>query len=141
MPLVGLLLGVALGAVLGTVADYVATVALLVLGIYMVRADGEKEEQRVRRFVSSTGFTVIGLGLSISLDELAIGFTLGLVHVSIAVAVILIALQAFAVSQLGFSLGRYVSEGLREGAERLAGVVLIVLAAILLLAKFVPLPI
>lgn len=141
MPLVGLLIGSVLGGVLGRVADYIAIAALVGLGVYMLVADDEKEEERVQRLVSTTGLAVIGLGLSISLDELAIGFTLGLVHVSVAAALILIALQAFLVSQLGFSLGRHVGERLREGAERLAGVILIALAAVLLVSKFVHLPI
>jgi putative Mn2+ efflux pump MntP len=75
----------------------------------------------------------------VSLDELAIWFALGLARVPIVPALVLIAAQAFVVSQVGFSLGHCIGDRVREGAERLAGVALIAIAGLLLLAKFVPL--
>jgi len=48
---------------------------------------------------------------------------------------VLIALQAFIVTQLGLRLGHRLSERVREGAERLAGLALIVLALVLLAEK------
>jgi manganese efflux pump family protein len=68
----------------------------------------------------------------VSLDELAVGFTLGLLRVPVLPFLVAIGGQAFIASQLGFGLGRSVSERFREGAERLAGVALIALGLILL---------
>lgn len=141
MPLVGLAVGAAVGAIVGGVADYVAIVALAALGLYMLLADEEKEEARVRQFATTTGFALVGMGLAVSLDELAIGFALGLARVPIVPALVLIAAQAFLISQLGFSVGKRVGERAREGAERLAGIALMAIAGLLLLARFVPLPI
>jgi putative Mn2+ efflux pump MntP len=133
MPLVGLLLGQALGVVLGRLADLVAVGLLAALGVYMLwpRRD-EDEEERVGRLATARGLATVGLGLSISLDELAIGFTLGLLRQPLALVVILIGLQALVVTQLGLRLGSRLGEGVREAAERLAGVMLIVLAAVIL---------
>jgi putative Mn2+ efflux pump MntP len=64
------------------------------LGIYMVLGKGGQEEERAMRLVDGRGLAMIGLGISVSLDELTIGFSLGLVHVPVAPAVILIAAQA-----------------------------------------------
>jgi putative Mn2+ efflux pump MntP len=47
---------------------------------------------------------VLLLGLSISLDELAIGFSLGLLRLPAAPVIALIALQALIVTQLGLRL-------------------------------------
>jgi len=70
------------------------------------------------------------LGLSISLDELAIGFGLGLLHLPTLAALGLIGrAQAFLVAQLGLRLGRRVGETVREGAETLAGVGLIAIGS------------
>lgn len=140
MPLVGLGLGIALGQLVGTYAGILAIVALVSLGLFMLIGSGRQDEERTRRLIDSRGMALIGLGISISLDELTIGFSLGLVHVPVVPAVVLIAVQALAVSQVGFHVGRRIGEGLREGAERLAGLVLIVLAAVLLVARFVSLP-
>ena len=134
MPLIGLLLGQALGTVLGQVADYVAIALLAALGVYLLwPKDEEREEERVARLARARGIAALGLGLSISLDELAIGFTLGLLHQPLALVIVLIGLQALIVTQLGLRLGRRVGERVREGAERIAGGILLALALVLLL--------
>jgi putative Mn2+ efflux pump MntP len=46
--------------------------------------------------------------------------------------IVLIALQAFILSQLGLRLGNRLSERLREGAERVAGLALTALGLVLL---------
>ncbi len=134
MPVVGLLIGAGLGRVIGGYSEYLAIAALVGLGAYMLFARDEDDE-RVQRLVARRGWAVIGLGLGVSLDELAIGFTLGLLNVPIVPAIVLIAAQAFIVSQIGFALGGKVSAGTREGTERLAGAVLIVIAGTLLVAR------
>jgi manganese efflux pump family protein len=136
MPLIGLLVGAGLGRVIGGWSEYVAIAALVGLGAYIlwVRADNA-DQDRVQKLATSRGPAVIALGLSVSLDELAIGFSLGLLNVPIAPAIVLIAAQAFVVSQVGFVLGGRIGEATREGAERLAGAVLIVIAGALLLGK------
>jgi len=134
MPAIGLLVGVGLGRVIGRYSEYVAIVALAGLGLYMLFGRDEDDE-RVQKLVASTGTAMIVLGLSVSLDELAIGFSLGLLNVPIVPAIVLIAAQAFIVSQFGFAIGGKVGEATREGAERLAGAVLIVIAGALLVAK------
>jgi putative Mn2+ efflux pump MntP len=135
MPLVGLLLGRGLGAVLGEAADYVAIGALALLGIWLI-ADEEGEANVADRLSGTRGaLPLFLLGLSISMDELAIGFTIGLLGLTIWLAIVLIGAQAVLVTQLGLRLGTRLSEALREGAERLAGVALLGLAAFLLVEK------
>jgi putative Mn2+ efflux pump MntP len=125
MPVVGLLIGHGLGDALGHVARYVAAAALVALGVYLFVEDDE-----VRPDVR--GIALVGLGLSVSLDELAIGFSAGLVHVSLEWALVLIAVQAFVASQLGLRLGTRVGESVRERAEQLAGAALVALAVVVL---------
>ncbi len=84
--------------------------------------------------VSAHGPALILVGLSVSLDELAIGFTLGLLRVPVLPILIAIGAQAFAASQLGFGLGA-LSRRFREGAERLTGIALIALGVILLVER------
>jgi len=134
MPVIALLVGVGLGRLIGGYSEYVAIVALAGLGLYMLFGRDE-DDQRVQKLVASTGTAMVFLGLSVSLDELAIGFSLGLLNVPIVPAIVLIAAQAFIVSQVGFAIGGKVGEATREGAERLAGAVLIVIAGALLVAK------
>jgi putative Mn2+ efflux pump MntP len=136
MPVVGFLVGGAIGSVLGRYAGYSATAFLLIAGLLLLRpGDEEAEERRLRLLAKARGLAVIDLGLSISVDELTIGFSLGLLGVSLVVAVVWIAVQALVAAQLGMRLGSRVGEKLRERAEHLAGVALIVMAGILLALK------
>ena len=135
MPVIGLLIGAGLGQVIGGWSEYLAIAALAGLGVYMLFG-GDHDDERIHRFVTSRGAAVIGLGLTVSLDELAIGFSLGLLNVPIVPAIVLIAALSFIVSQIGFAFGGKISEAAREGTERLAGAVLIVIAAALLIGRF-----
>src|SRR5260370_19329609 len=133
MPLVGFFGGRMVGNVAGNAADCLAILVLIALGVYMVwpKRD-EGEEERLGLLGRTHGLAAIGLGISISMDELAIGFTIGLLRFSIFLVVILIGVQTFVVTRLGIRLGERVGEGVREGAERLAGVVLAILGVVLL---------
>jgi putative Mn2+ efflux pump MntP len=134
MPLIGLALGAPLGHAIGSAADYVAIGVLLAFGLYTLVAE-RPDEERVSRLAEMRGPGTLLLGISISLDELAIGFTLGLLRLPVVLVIVLIALQAFAVTQLGLRLGTSLSVRLREMAERLAGLALSSLAAGLLVQK------
>ena len=78
---------------------------------------------------------MIGLGLSISLDELAIGFSLGLVGLPAVPVIAAIGVQAFLAVQLGLTVGARAGERLRENAERLAALALIGLGIFVLVER------
>jgi manganese efflux pump family protein len=134
MPLIGLALGAPLGHALGGAADYVAIGVLLAFGLYTLTSK-DNEEQRLAQLAEMHGVGALVLGVSISLDELAIGFTLGLLRVPAGLVIVLIALQTFVVTRLGLRLGSRLSDRLREGAERLAGAALTGLGLVLLAEK------
>jgi len=134
MPLVGLALGAPLGHAIGAAADYIAIGVLLAFGLYTLLAR-DSDDENVDKLASATGWGAVVLGVSISLDELAIGFTLGLLHLPAGLVIALIGAQALILSQLGLRLGARVGAGLREGAERLAGLALTALGVGLLIQK------
>jgi manganese efflux pump family protein len=132
MPVVGLLLGRLAGGFLGGAADYVAIALLAALGIWILRPGGEDCEEKIESLGRATWLAALGLGLSISLDELAMGASLGLLHLPVVPALVLIGIQALVASQLGLRLGSRISERSRERSEKAAGVILLLLAAFLL---------
>lgn len=136
MPLIGLAVGRPLGSTIGAAADYVAVGVLLIVGLVMLReADGDDESDRLASMLDRGGMAAIALGVSISLDELAIGFTFGLLRLPVVAVIVAIAAQAFVMAQLGMRIGERVGERIREGAERVAGGALALLAVGLLVAK------
>lgn len=136
MPIVGFIIGDAVGRVIGSFAGWTAIAFLLIAGALMLRpGDEEKEQGRLKLLARAQGLAVIDLGLAISIDELAIGFSLGLLGLPLAVAVVWIGIQAFLAAQVGMRLGSRVSEALRERAEQFAGIALIGMAALLVVLK------
>jgi len=134
MPIVGLLVGHSLGHAIGTAADYVAAAALIALGLWMLTADDD-EAVRASALGAGSGLAVVALGISISLDELAMGFTIGLLRLPVVAAVLLIGAQAFLVAQLGLRIGSYLNERSRELAEKVAGLALIGLGTLVVVEK------
>ena len=134
MPLVGLALGAPLAGAIGPVANYVAAAAVVAIGLWMLLHD---EDEKAERLVSARGVAMLWLGLSISLDELAIGFGLGLAHLPLVPVIVGIAAQALIAAQVGLWLGARVAERFREAAERLAGVVLVVMGIVLAVEQLV----
>jgi manganese efflux pump family protein len=125
MPLIGVGLGAPLARAIGSTADYLAAAAVVAVGGWMLLADDDREEEHAQRLGGTHGVALLALGISISLDELAIGFGLGLVHLPVVPVVIALGTQAFVAVQLGLRLGARVAERHREIAERLAGLALV----------------
>lgn len=134
MPLIGLGLGAVLARGIGQVADYLAGAAVILVGGWMLIHDDD-DDNKASRLTRSTGFALLALGLSISMDELAIGFSIGLAHLPAVEVVIALALQAFVAAQIGLAIGAKISERWRERAEKVAGIALILLGAYLITAK------
>ena len=135
MPLIGLGLGVALAHGIGQIAGYVAAAAVIGIGGWMLFAGDEGEEDKAARITTSRGLALVGLGISISLDELAIGFSIGLSSLPAIAVIVAIALQAFIAAQLGLAAGAKIAERWRERAERLAGIALILLGVYLVVEQ------
>ena len=120
MPLIGLTLGSSLARVIGDVADYLAAAAVIGVGAWMLTHGDGDDEQAAGRILATHGTAIVALGVSISLDELAIGFSLGLARLPLVPVIIAIGVQALIAAQLGLSLGARISEQLRERAEQVA---------------------
>jgi putative Mn2+ efflux pump MntP len=135
MPVVGLLIGRGLGTALGGIAEYIAIAILIAAGAWLLFEDEEAEGDRVGRLAEGHGLAVVALGISISIDELAIGFSIGLLHLHLWLAILLIGAQAFLFAQAGLRLGNRLNQHAREAAEKLAAVALFGLALLLLIEQ------
>jgi putative Mn2+ efflux pump MntP len=130
MPLIGLALGAPLGHAIGRAADFIAAGLVAGLGVYVLVA--KEDDERLIGLTQRGPLAAVALGVSISLDELAIGFSAGLLRLPVVPMVVAIAVQAFGVTQVGVRLGGRVGGRWREASEWTAGIALIALGAILL---------
>lgn len=134
MPILGMLIGRIAGVFLGTWAGYGGIAFLFLAGLLLLRP-GQKESDetgRLRLLAHSRGLAIVDLGLGISVDELTVGLSAGLLGLSILLTVLWIAVQAFVATQVGLRLGGRVGLDVRERAEWLAGSALILAALVLL---------
>lgn len=122
MPLIGLFVGQGAGHVMGHYASLVGGALLLVVAVWLMFFDDDDEEEQLERRL--TGWALLLTALSISLDELAVGFSIGVVGVPIALTISLIAIQAFFFTVIGLTFGARLKPYLGEWSEKLAGVVL-----------------
>jgi putative Mn2+ efflux pump MntP len=134
MPIIGILVGRAAGQFLGGRAEYGGIAFLFVAGLLLLwpAKDEDAETRRLNLLTHARGWAVLGLGMSISLDELTIGLSAGLIGLSIVATILWIAVQAFAATQLGLRIGSRLGEAARERSEWAAGAMLIVVALVLL---------
>jgi manganese efflux pump family protein len=131
MPIVGFALGRTASNSLGNVASGIGIAVLFGVGLWMLYESlrGDEDEARDLRVDSLPALLVTSL--SVSMDELAVGFSMGALGLPIALTVALIAAQAFLITWLGSALGRRVGETFAERAESAAGIVLCGLAVVL----------
>jgi len=134
-PVVGLAIGAPLGTAIGRGADYAAAAVLIGLALFMLLRPEAEEEVAAQRLATAHGLAILGLGLAVALDELAIGFSIGLLGLPLLPLLILIAVQAVVFTQLGLRLGGRLSARFREGAERLASLALFGIGLFLLLEQ------
>lgn len=142
MPIIGILVGKQLGGSLGQWAGYGASALLLLVGgreiqEYLTDKDDDKKDDDKNddddEPPSVEGAKLLLTGLSVSLDELAVGFSLGVLRVPLGPALAYIAAQAFVVTFIGLAFGVRIGKRLGERAELVAGVVLALLGLALLI--------
>lgn len=133
MPLLGFLAGRAVSGAIGGIASMLGIALLFGVGVWMVYEAVTGEDEPKLAVESWRG--LILTSVSVSLDELAVGFSMGALGLPIALTVILIAAQAFVLTLVGTAIGNRVGEELAERAEVVAGIVLCGLAVVLAIEK------
>jgi manganese efflux pump family protein len=136
MPLIGLAVGNVAGLYLGYWATLVGGILLLGLGGWLFFFDDDDDEKELlkKRFV---GWSLFFTAISISLDELAVGFSIGLIGVPVLLTVILIAVSAIVVTTIGITFGAKLKHYLGEWAERVGAVILAILGLWMLIESIV----
>jgi manganese efflux pump family protein len=124
MPLIGLFIGKEAGGIVGNWTSLIGGILLLGVAVWLLFFEDKDEEEEEKLERNLVGWTLIMTAISISLDELAVGFSIGLVGVPIVLTIFLISLQAFVFTYLGLSFGSKLKPFLGEWSEKVAGVVL-----------------
>jgi putative Mn2+ efflux pump MntP len=124
-PLIGLLIGKSLLEFIGPWVEHLGPLLLCAYGVYVVyiaQRYAGKEAAETDRWM------VLGLPLSLSLDNLIAGTTLGMIGFPILLSVAIIGAMSSLCSLAGLRLGTTAVNLLRLRADLIGGVVLIVIA-------------
>jgi manganese efflux pump family protein len=124
-PLIGLLIGKSLLQIVGPWVEHLGPLLLCAYGIYVIyiaqRCAGKEAGETDR-------WMVLGLPLSLSLDNLIAGTTLGMIGFPILLSVAVIGVMSALFALVGLRLGNTAVKLLRIRADLVGGVVLIFIA-------------
>lgn len=127
MPIVGMYIGESLAGFVGDKAKWVGVAVLALVGLYsLVKRDGAKDESQ--QMQQAYGSKIVFLAIALSLDNLTVGFGLGMFHAPLVVAAIVFGLVSFTMTSLGLELGRYVGRRVSISSDKLSGTVLLLAA-------------
>ncbi len=129
MPLIGFLGGRSVSGMAGDAASIAGIVVLFGVGAWMIWESLAVDEEREMAVDSPRGLVLTSL--SVSMDELAVGFSMGALGLPILLTVILIAAQAFLMTLVGTAAGNRIGGRIAEHGETVAGLVLCGLALVL----------
>jgi putative Mn2+ efflux pump MntP len=132
-PLIGLPIGKSLIEFIGPWVEHLGPLLLCAYGVYVIyiaqRCAGREAGETDR-------WMVLGLPLSLSLDNLIAGTSLGMIGFPIVLSVVLIGAMSSLLSLAGLRLGHTAINLLRIKAELIAGVVLIFIALSIVFEDF-----
>lgn len=136
MPMFGFFLGTSLGLLFEKWAFYAGVAFLSGLGLYYLFKNEDREEKLVASLAGELrGWTLILTGIFISLDEMFVGSSFGLIGLPIVLTSVILGVQAFVFTLLGISFARQIQPLLGGAAEKIAGMTLIALAVGLTVEK------
>ncbi|MGQ9498093.1 MAG: manganese efflux pump MntP [Desulfotomaculales bacterium] len=126
MPLTGWLVGGLVGRLVGGVAALIGAAILVYLGARMVYGALRERGGADPPPVVITGLgTVLFLGLSVSVDALGVGFTLGVTGAALVQTALIIGAVAGFMTATGFTLGRRLGTWAGRWAHLAGGVILV----------------
>lgn len=142
MPLIGLQVGLTAGRIFGVWAAWAGALVLVLIGYDMIKKGMKTRESysfreaRQRAFTGEpaiwqrfSGFLTVGvLGLSVSVDALATGFSLGTSRVPIPLTVAVMGTVAGLMTASGFVGGKWLGWAAGKGAQVLGGGILLLIA-------------
>ena len=130
MPVLGWLLGYRFETLIASIDHWIAFVLLGLIGANMIRESFSDAEKLDDDFAFRT---MLLLAIATSIDALAVGVTFAFLEVRILPAALIIGVTTFLLSALGIYIGNLFGTRYKAGAERLGGVILILMGLKILL--------
>lgn len=125
MQIVGYAIGTGAGRIVGAFADYIGFLVLAGVGVFIVRESFSEDGSPLK---VDSGWGLVAACASISLDSLGIGVSLPGVPLPLVPLLATVAVSTLVFTTVGLAFGTQLGQRYRSRAERLAGIVLVLLA-------------
>jgi putative Mn2+ efflux pump MntP len=135
MQMIGYALGVGAGRIFGDVAAYIGFALLAFIGVVMIRNSFRHPSEE--KFDVTRGMGLLLTSLSISLDSLGVGIALPAVGIPLVPLLITVSITTTTFTFIGLGFGARLGERYERGAERAAGTMLVMLAALFAIEKLI----
>jgi putative Mn2+ efflux pump MntP len=132
MPIIGLLIGRAVAGSIGSYGRYIGAGLLVLTGFYTIWQSirtGKVEREEEHGILDTRQLVLLGVALS--LDNLVVGFALGVYHIPIVLAAVTMAVVSVALSLVGLELGSRLGSRVGEYSEMAGGAVLVLVGVAL----------
>ena len=132
MQVIGYALGAGAGRMIGEVAAWVGLALLILIGALMIRSSLRPAlvVEDAKEFDASQGGGLALTALSISLDSLGVGIALPGAAIPLVPLLVTVSITTTIFTLAGLAFGARLGARYERGAERMAGVMLIALAAL-----------
>lgn len=127
MPIVGVFCGQVIAHSIGSLGHYVGIGILAATGLYTLLKPNKEQTPSN----ATLQWKIVGFAVLLSLDNLAVGFSLGLFSVPFALAAVVFGAVSLVMTFLGLEVGRLVHSRMNVPADRLTGTVLLVTACVM----------
>jgi len=132
MPILGLLIGQAVAGTIGSYGRFVGAGLLVLTGFYTIWQSirtGKVEREEEAGILDTRQLVILGIALS--LDNLIVGFALGVYHIPIVLAAVTMAVVSVGLSLLGLELGSRLGSRVGEYSEMAGGAGLVLVGVAL----------
>lgn len=127
MPIIGWYAGTHVAPMVSTIDHWVAFALLAFIGARMITGALSDDDETVKKD-PSRGYTLVLLAVATSIDALAVGFSLAMIHVGIWYPSVMIGIITAAMSLAGIRLGGFLGQYAGSRMETVGGVILILIA-------------
>ena len=124
MPVLGWLAGAEVERLIRNYDHWIAFTLLAIVGLRMIKSALGPDDD-VQRSDPSRGWRLVILSVAVSIDALAVGFTLGLLGISVWYPAILVGIVTGCLSLVGLRLGRGLGARLGKPFEVIGGLLLV----------------
>lgn len=131
MPLIGFLLGTNFANAIQNIDHWIAFILLSVIGLNMIKEAIHPSDENMNDRIDIK--TMLILAIATSIDALAVGITFAFLKVNIFTSISIIGIITFIISLIGVKIGNVFENKLKNKAEILGGIILILIGLKILL--------